>query len=50
MPCRVAMGMLLLLLLLLQRSVEAFESEKQCLEADNIALRRALQSLEVRAC
>lgn len=31
-----------------QRSVEAFESEKLGLESDNAALRKALHSLEVR--
>jgi hypothetical protein len=30
-----------------QRSVEAFEAEKQGLESDNAALRKALHSLEV---
>jgi len=31
----------------MQRSVEVFESEKQTLESDNAALRKALHSLEV---
>lgn len=38
----------MLLTLAAQRSVEAFEAEKQGLESDNAALRKALHSLEVR--